>query len=170
MTYHRAHRWAGWIAVALLSLSVGVLVPACGDDNGGSGGTGGTGGAAGTGGTGGSTGTTFDLSFSGIGFQAAHDGQTMYFALYDDADDSAPVDTWQLTVDQDPLVFSRADELVEGKSYTLYYYADVNGNGTCDGPAINMDHAWSQSISTVSADVEITDTHSLNFNGDCSKH
>ncbi|KPK17266.1 MAG: hypothetical protein AMJ62_02100 [Myxococcales bacterium SG8_38] len=94
----------------------------------------------------------------------------MYFALWNDADQSAAEDTWQATIDANPLTVSRPDALVEGESYTLYYFADVDGDGTCDGPAVAMDHAWSEPIPNVSADVAIDATHNVNFDGDCSKH
>jgi hypothetical protein len=33
-----------------------------------------------------------------------------------------------------------------------------------------MDHAWSEPIPDVSADVSIEVTHDIDFDGDCSKH
>jgi len=169
-----------------LVLTGALAIVGCGDDatgTGGSGGDGATGGGTagtgggtggvggGTGGTGGSTGTTFNLSFRGVGYQGPHNGQTMHFALYDDADDTTAVNTWEVTVDADPLVASWPDALTEGQSYRLYYYVDTNANDACDGPALNMDHAWSMPIAAATAAVEVTDTHStLNFDdGACAK-
>jgi hypothetical protein len=114
---------------------------------------------------------TFELSFSGTGYQALHDGLTMHFALWNDANDTTVVNTWEVIIDAEPLVASWPDAVTEGQSYTLYYYVDTNENDACDGPDVAMDHAWSMPIAEVTAAVEVTDVHNLDFSaGDCSRH
>jgi hypothetical protein len=114
---------------------------------------------------------TFDLSFSGTGYQALHDGLTMHFALWNDANDTTVVDTWEVIIDAEPLVASWPNAVTGGQSYTLYYYVDTNENDACDGPDVAMDHAWSMPIAEVTAAVDVTDTHNLDFSsGDCSRH
>lgn len=176
-SFANTKEWLGRVSAITLAAAMFAFVPGCSDDEtgtagaGGTGGTGGIGGAGGIGGSGGAGGTggiaAFDLSFSGTGYQTPHDGQTMWFALYDNADLNTPVDTTPVTIDADPLVASWPDALTGGQSYTLYYYADINGNDMCDDPG---DHFWSMQTGEVTANVEITDSHDLDFDGDCSKH
>lgn len=169
-----------------IALTVGALcafAPGCGDDDttpaGGSGGSGGTGGAGGTGGgggaggasgSGGSSGMTFDFVFTGSGY-GVHMGQTMYFDLYDDADDTAPVASSTLVVDADEITQTLPDvfTLFSGITYTLYYYADVTDNSLCED-GVGQDHYWSVSIAEPSGPLTVTRNHTLSFDGDCSKH
>ena len=176
-SFANAKEWIGKPSAIMLAAMMFAFVPGCSDDETGTGGTGGSGGSGGTGGSAGSAGAggggtggmpaTFELSFSGTGYQTPHDGQTMWFALYDNADLTTPVDTTSVTIDADPLVASWPDALTGGQSYTLYYYADINGNDMCDDPG---DHFWSMQTGEVTANVEITDSHDIDFDGDCSKH
>lgn len=68
------------------------------------------------------------------------------------------------------LLQSFPDALMEGHSYALYYYVDVNSNNTCDGPALDMDHAWAVPIAEVTGDVDLVGLHNFNLDGDRSKH
>jgi hypothetical protein len=63
-------------------------------------------------------------------------------------------------------VASGTDALDQGSSYTLYWYADVNDNMTCDD---GTDHYWSLAIPSVTADVDESHMHTTTFNGDCTK-
>ena len=85
--------------------------------------------------------TTYTLTYTssgdGMSMEAVHDGATLYLALWDDAG-AAPVATQNVVLDANValnVVFQ--DAMIEGNSYTLYYYADLNANGMCNGPAGN---------------------------------
>lgn len=104
---------------------------------------------------------TFDLTFTGTGYNP-HDGQTIWFALWDDANTSAAVATRTTATDgAGNLSETFSGALVEGHSYTLYWAADFNGNGACNSPP--ADHGWSVAISTVSGNVSETYNHDTNF-------
>ncbi|MGB5812318.1 MAG: hypothetical protein WBG86_17400 [Polyangiales bacterium] len=168
-----------WRGIAFLLTTMSVCFSGCGDDTGPTGGgaptggTGGTGGSTGTGGiagVGGASADTFDLTFTGEGY-GIHTSQRMYFALFRDSDDTAPVATATLDVASDEITQTLPDVFVlfSGETYTLYYYADINGNEVCeDGEG--ADHYWSIDILEPSGDTTITSNHSLTFDGDCSKH
>ncbi len=116
----------------------------------------------------------FSLSLTLSGYGMAHDGDTLYFALWDDTNTTAAVATAEKTIMSGGggggggggNTVSFADALVEGHSYVLYWYADVNANMTCD---MGTDHHWSLAIPTVTADAVVSHTHSTTFNGDCTK-
>ena len=113
--------------------------------------------------------TTFSLSLELNGYGNAHDGHTLYFSLWDDADDMDPVATMTKDVVKGGggNTIELADKLTEGKSYTLYWFADVNENETCD---MDTDHHWNLKIDAVKADAALVHQHTAMFDGDCSKH
>lgn len=107
------------------------------------------------------------------GYGMAHNGDTLYFSLWDDADASAAVATTSKTIMSgggggggggNEVTF--ADALVEGHSYTLYWYADLDANTMCD---MGSDHHWSMTASAITADVPLVHQHTATFNGDCTK-
>jgi len=118
--------------------------------------------------------STFSLTLTLSGYGMAHDGDTLYFALWDDANTTAPVANEQKTIMSGGggggggggNTVSFADALVEGHSYTLYWYADLNANTMCD---MGTDHHWSLAIANVTADAMLSHTHTTTFNGDCTK-
>jgi hypothetical protein len=149
------------------------LALACGDDGDDSTTPMGDGAGAGVGdgvGDGDGDGDAFTLSFTGNGYAGAHAGQTILFALWDDADDSAPVATDEVVADADPLTVEFADTLEAGGSYTLYFYADADDDGVCNDGQPDNEHNWSEAAASVSADVEIIRDHDIEFDGDCTKH
>ncbi|MBI5501838.1 MAG: hypothetical protein HY907_16465 [Deltaproteobacteria bacterium] len=103
--------------------------------------------------------TAFDLTLSGIGF-GFHDGQTMNAALVDLADGSV-VDRLVATVAAGAFELAWPGELQAGRDYRVDYYADYNGNGTCDAPP--ADHGWTVDVPPFSDDVTLGVTHSTTF-------
>ena len=120
-------------------------------------------------------GATFDLALELNGYGMAHDGDTLFFALWDDADTSAAVATTTLAIMSGGggggggggNNIALTDVLVEGHSYTLYWYADINDNMTCD---MTTDHSWNLAVANVAADANLTHQHVALFDGDCTKH
>lgn len=103
-----------------------------------------TGGGTGTG-TGtatGNTGSTFQLGFRGQ--YPLNAGQTMHFGVVDDSQDL--VWSTSITVPGDGNLDEVFDATVGVGAHVLFYWADVDGNGTCEGPAVDLDHGWSEQI------------------------
>lgn len=104
---------------------------------------------------------TFDLVFSGSGY-TPHDGQDIWFALWDDANSSNAVATRTTATDgSGNLSETFTGVLVAGHSYTLYWAADLNGNGACNTPP--ADHGWSLAIASVSGTANEMYNHDTNF-------
>lgn len=107
---------------------------------------------------------TFDLTFTGDDtFQGAHGGQTIHVGVKR-ASNGELVASDQGTVSSTAnpsFEFTFADVLVEGESYNLDYWIDSNFNGgtegSCDPP--ETDHQWRLTVSSVTADVTVDDTH-----------
>ncbi len=154
---------------SLVLSSILALAVACGgDDDGGNGA-----GADASTDSDAAAGATFDLTVELNGFGMAHRGQTVFFALWDNANTIGAVANQMVTVggggmNGNMAVF--ADGIEEGKTYAVYVYADVDGNTTCDGPALDMDHAWKIDIASVTAAATETLAHDTTFTGDCTKH
>jgi len=71
-----------------------------------------------------------------------------------------------VTVQAGTFSLSRTSALEAAHSYYLDYYADMNGNGTCDAPPV--DHVWRLKIDQVTAAVDISDKHRMGFNDSCA--
>jgi hypothetical protein len=108
----------------------------------------------------------YALAWAGTGYAAGHNGQTLHFALWDDADAVTAVvaDTTVVAGSTTEADFPGA--LVAGHSYHLYWYADVDASSGCNVG----DHNWSLTVLSVTGPVNVTHPHSVSFNGDCSKH
>jgi hypothetical protein len=120
-------------------------------------------------------GAPYALSVTLNGYGMAHNGHTLYFALYDDADDTAPVATDTLEImgggggggggGGNAVTFPGA--LEHGQSYTLYWYADTDANMTCDS---GVDPHWRIEVPAVTMAVSETHHASADSNGDCARH
>lgn len=107
---------------------------------------------------------TFDLTFVGDDtFQGAHGGQTLHVGIFHPATGALVAnDQGTVSATADPsFEFTFMGILAQGESYRLDYWIDSNfgggGEGSCDPPA--TDHQWRITVSTVTADVTIADTH-----------
>jgi hypothetical protein len=140
----------------------------CGGDDGDDGGAGGGADAAPE---------TFSAMITLNGYGATHSGDTLYFALWDDADSSGAAATASKLImggggggggggSGGGMAVELADDLIEGHGYTLYWYADLDDNMACD---MEIDHHWSLAVPPVTGVVELSHMHTLSFNGDCSK-
>ena len=117
---------------------------------------------------------TFNFSLELNGYGRAHDGDTLYFALFDDEDARAPIAMTSKTIASgggggggggNRIKFD--DALESTKSYTLYFYADIDANESCEA---EVDHHWSLAIPEVSGDVAEAHQHTTEFDGDCARH
>lgn len=104
-------------------------------------------------------GAPWDLTFSGTGF-APHEGQELSAALVDVSTD-AVVATDSAVVTGGAFSFIWAGALAEGGTYRIDYYADFNGNGTCDAPP--QDHVWSVAVPAFTGDTTVDVTHNTDF-------
>lgn len=163
-------------ASTILLASTLTLAGACGgdDDGGDDGNTVDAGGFDGGGGGVDAAAAEFSLELTLMGYGMAHNGDTLYFSLRNNADDAEVASHEHAVVSgggggggggggDNTITLSTV--LAEGGNYTLYWYADVNANSTCD---MDTDHHWSMSIPSVSADVMLEHQHTLDFNGDCT--
>jgi len=133
--------------------------------------------ACGGGGGGGSatgttpTGTTpetpsgpFDLLFTGIA--VPHVGQYLSVVVVRQGAESVVESGSQVVATDGTFSFSW-DGLLEGnESYHLDFYADHNGNGTCDPPPV--DHTWRESLGPVTGPVTLNWQHTANFVDVCA--
>jgi hypothetical protein len=118
---------------------------------------------------------TYNLTLTLMGYGMAHNGDTLYFTLWDDADSSAPVATTEKEIMSGggggggggSNAIDLPGVLVEGHSYTLYWYADLNDNMTCD---MDTDHHWHLAIPEVTGPVAESHQHTTTFDGDCTRH
>jgi hypothetical protein len=124
------------------------------------------------GGGGGSTSTSpeapsgsFDLVFTGLA--VPHIGQRLSVVVVREADDSVVADGSQNIGDDGSFSFSWSGLLEGGRSYHLDFYADHNGNGTCDPPP--SDHAWQVYLGTVSGPVTYDWQHTADFVDVCTR-
>ena len=110
-------------------------------------------------------GATFDLAFSGTGF-TPHNGQMLHVAVLDAATDAHVVTDQSQTVSGGTFSFNFPGVLEQGHNYHVDYYADFNGNGSCDSPP--TDHVWRAEVSDVQDNVNLQVTHNTNFTDVCS--
>lgn len=127
--------------------------------------------ACGGGGGGGSTGTApespsgpFDLVFTGLA--VPHVGQSLYVAVIRESGDSRVAEGSQTIADDGSFSFSWSGLLEEGQSYHVDFFADYNDNGTCDPPP--LDHAWRESLGTISGPVTLNWQHTADFVDVCA--
>lgn|GEM_PF-5635285 len=105
-----------------------------------------------------------DLVFSGVQF-TPHDSHPLKVALID-RDLDARLFIADVGIASGKFTLTKEKALVDGHRYFLDYYADVNGNQSCDAPT--TDHVWRIPIDTVTSNISITDTHKMNFHDSCS--
>ena len=108
----------------------------------------------------------FDLDFTAT--LAPHSGQIVRVAIVKigSGGEEDVVATDQTTVPANGAVaFTWADELEYDHDYVLDFYADHNGNGTCDAPP--TDHAWRMDLGTVTGDIVRDFQHDTNFTDVC---
>jgi len=102
----------------------------------------------------------FDLTLTGSGYQP-HAGQLIGVAVVDAANDQV-VAFEGITMGADgQLLVIFEGVLVEGESYLVRFFADLNGNGECDAPP--DDHSWELEAPDVTADVTLTYNHDTDF-------
>ena len=104
-------------------------------------------------------GEKFTLVVSGTGF-SPHEGQVLTVAFLEAGDNSAK-GTQSTTVTDGGFSVTFPGVLEAGRAYTVKYYADLSGNGTCDAPP--ADHGWSESVPAVTGKVTLPVTHNTNF-------
>lgn len=97
------------------------------------------------------------FTLSGTGYNP-HSGQTIYLRLKPDG--GGTLDAGNTVVLQNGI-FEITTSIMSGVSYTGVYWADMNGNQTCD--AAPTDHVWQISIAASSLDVQEGVTHNVNF-------
>ncbi len=103
-------------------------------------------------------GQLFDLTFAGTMY-TPHATQTVRMHVIQ-VSDGGIVGTSSLVVDAGGGVdFFFPGILLEGQTYNVDYYADVNGNNQCGGP----DHVWRDVVPAVTMDVTINQVHNTNF-------
>ena len=95
---------------------------------------------------------TFPLTFQAdASFVAAHAGKGFTAALVRGTE-TAALETQTGTIAAAPATtafsVTFAKTLVIGEPYSVKLWVDVNGNATCDGPALAQDHAWSVDVQT----------------------
>lgn len=93
-----------------------------------------------------------------------HVGQSVYVRVLNRTSKSV--------VKKDEMVLVSANQnfdwpglLENGHDYYLDFFADLNGNGSCDAP--DTDHSWRIKINQVSKDMVIDDQHNMNFSDIC---
>lgn len=108
----------------------------------------------------------FDLDFTAS--LAPHAGQVLSVAIVKvGGGGEEVVATDQTTVPANgSIAFTWTDELEYNHDYVLDFYADHNGNGSCDGPP--ADHAWRLDLGTVTGNVSRDFQHNTNFTDVCS--
>ena len=100
----------------------------------------------------------FDLTFNGSGYNP-HETNIVEFALVDDADATTTV--WASDVVAGVITETWVGAVTAGHSYTLFWYADLDGSQTCTSPP--ADHGWSEAIPAVTAQVDVSRDHNAVF-------
>lgn len=106
----------------------------------------------------------YDLTFTGT--IAPHAGQMLRVLVIQDSDGAIVANETRTVAGDGKFSLSWTNVLTKGQSYHVDFYADHNGNGSCDSPA--TDHAWRQTIAAVSADVSRDFQHDTNFTDVCA--
>jgi len=101
----------------------------------------------------------YDLTFSGSGFDL-HEGNSLHVAVVD-ALSGDVVDRTSAVISDGSFSFSWTAALQRSRPYRIDFFADLNGNGTCEAPP--DDHVWRIGIPSVKDDRVITFTHSTDF-------
>jgi len=156
-----------YLLISALAVTMAFALAECGGSsgNGGSSGDDTTGDDAGDD-TGDDTGGgTFDLDFSGTGF-TPHNGEMLHVAVLDIASGAHVVTDQSQTVSGGLFSFHFPGILEQGHGYHVDYYADVNGNGSCDAPP--TDHVWRTDVDNVQDNVNLQVTHNTSFTDVCS--
>jgi hypothetical protein len=99
----------------------------------------------------------FSFTFNLSGMEP-HEEQTISVVVRDGATEVAAD---QGVVSNGTVSFSFADILEAQTTYTVDFFADIDGDGLCDAPP--DDHAWSESIGPVSEDLTLDWTHDMDF-------
>ena len=105
----------------------------------------------------------FPLTFTGSSF-APHNGHTIHAAVL--ASDNTIVASGTTTVANGAFSLSWSKLLLNGDSYKLHFYADVNGNGVCDAPP--DDHVWEKDLGTITAAKTFDFPHDANLTDICA--
>jgi hypothetical protein len=105
------------------------------------------------------------LTFKGTGF-AVHTGRRVDVVVSRTKDGAAIAHSGYAALEGDALSFGWEGLLEVGEAYTVDYFADNNGDGTCNAPP--DDHVWRQSIPAVTGDVALAVVHDTNWVNVCS--
>lgn len=100
----------------------------------------------------------FDVTFNGTGY-SPHEGQTVH-AMLIRADNDDPRESGTATITNGSFTFTWPLAVDDGLAYYIDFYADVDGNGTCEA---GTDHVWRVDIPAVSGNVTVNETHNTNF-------
>ena len=113
--------------------------------------------------TGGTAGAALPATLNLMGYGGPHGGQDVHVKVFDDGDNE--VGSVDSTVMADsPLVMD--DAVVDGGTYTVRWWVDFSGNGTCDAP--DADHSWE--VTALVADAEglsVDHMHDTNWTDVC---
>jgi len=104
----------------------------------------------------------FDLTFTAT--VAPHAGQMFHVAVVGSGS-TLQVDSATVAGDG-TIAFTWPRILEDGEDYKLDFYADHNGNGSCDTPP--ADHAWRRSTSIIRGPTAVDFQHDTNFTDVCS--
>ncbi len=105
---------------------------------------------------------TLTVNFNGM---TPHVGQNLWLALIEEDSKEEIVRVTEVVAES----FSIAIPGIEiGKSYTIEFFSDHNGNGYYDAPP--ADHAWRLEIPNVSGDEVLDFSHNTNFTDIMWKH
>jgi hypothetical protein len=108
--------------------------------------------------TDGSGAPTYALTVTGTAYDP-HDGAVMHLALFD-ADAAELVDVEDADISGGAWSWNATGVLIEGVSYVVAWYVDLDADGDCDVPP--TDHVWrdAEAAALVDGDVEILHSHS----------
>ena len=98
---------------------------------------------------------TLTVNFSGM---TPHIGQNLWLAVIDEDSKDEIARVKEVVSESFSVVVPGIEA---GKSYTVDFFADYNGNGYYDAPP--ADHAWRLGIANVSGDEVLDFTHNTNF-------
>jgi hypothetical protein len=110
--------------------------------------------------------TTFALTVNGTGFQP-HQGMPLFLAVVDANNTRVAGPIRQVVPASGAVTFNFPTALVQGRAYTVQYFADLNQNNACDPPA--ADHAWSVAVPAVTAPVTLPVAHNTTFVNVCAQ-
>ncbi|MBI5507903.1 MAG: hypothetical protein HY903_04010 [Deltaproteobacteria bacterium] len=96
----------------------------------------------------------YDLQLNGA--FGPHAGQTLYVAVVRTLDDLLVTEQSTVLPQNGILAWAVRGILQRGVDYRVDYYADTNGDGACQGPAFDQDHAWAAVVRSVGGNTSVT--------------